>query len=607
MLSRIVDVQKWLRRSSLAGLLIPSTDEFISEFAPPASRRLRWVTGFRGSVGTALILRERAALFLDGRYQLQGAEDTQGTGIVIQPATLPARSAWLRDSLNAPARIGVDPWLHSVIDMSQWRSVAAELGIALEPLTTNPIDELWSANRPVEHRPPIVDYPTVYAGEPYEAKCAALVEYVRASRREALLLADPEDVSWLLNVRAAAEAVKTEVGDLHIVPSCISRALVRRDGCVTWFVERERLAREVLGRGEGVVTLAAPGAIMAAVREAATQGPIGFDPRRTPAALATIIEECGSVCHDDTAARRRWRKHGAEVDAARRAHITDAVAVVRFMAWVVRTVAERRVSEFEAAQVLESFRAERHEYKGASMPMMSASGPSCAQPHYVPRRVASRWLNDHPIFWMDSGGQYLGGSTDNTITLALGVPEPKHVLAHTLVLQGYIALAMTRFPFGTHALRLDTIARQMLWREGMDFPHNTGHGVGNYLNIHEGPLIGREPGPTTTVPLEPGMIVTNEPAYYAPDDFGLRIESHMVVVPSRHEAFLEFETISRLPIDPRLVDFRRLSPPERQWLADYHRLVLRDVEPFVDAASAAWLRDFVQAFVSPTETSAYGQ
>ena len=349
-------------------------------------------------------------------------------------------------------------------------------------------------------------------------------------------------------------------------------------------------------RERDVVKIARPETIAVMLRDIARRGPIGADRRRTPAALASIGEESGRVLHDDTVARHRWRKQGAELQSARHAHVVDAVAVVRFMAWLTRTVAERAVTELEAAQRLEALRSEHPDYKGASMPLMSASGPSGAQPHYVPPLQGGRRLNDHPIYWMDSGGQYFGGTTDNTLTLALGTPEPKHVMAHTLVLRGYIALATARFPIGTQAHRLDTITRLALWREGMDFGHNTGHGVGNYLNIHEGPLIGRDPGPTSSIPLEPGMIVTNEPGYYVPGDFGLRIESHMMVVAAPQPNFLEFDTISRLPIDPRLVDFQRLSTSERQWLTDYHHTVLQDLEPRLDAGSASWLRTLAGVF-----------
>lgn len=603
-MSHVCDIQSWLRSTHLTGLVIPSTDEFLSEFSPPANRRLWWATGFRGSTGMAVILNDAAALFLDGRYLLQGAADAEGTAIAIEPAALASRRAWLKRSLLPGACLGLDPWVHSMPDIAQWRSLAAELGFDLELLAGNPIDPLWSKVRPAGHRPLIVDYPVRCAGETYQAKCVALVEHVKAAGLQALLLADPEDVSWLLNVRAADESLRTEVGDWQIVPSCTSRALVHRAGRVTWFVDEERLSREVLARGEEHVTLAPPDSLVVALRETVRQGPIGADLRRTPAALTASIEEEGKTCADDTAARRRWRKHAAELQLARRAHIVDAAAVVRFMAWLTRTVPARAVSEFEAAQVLEAFRAEHPDYRGASMPLMSASGPSGAQPHYVPHRKGSRNLNDHPIYWMDSGGQYPGGTTDNTLTLALGDPEAKHVLAHTLALQGYIALATASVPVGTAAFRLDTIARQALWREGMDYGTGTGHGVGNYLNIHEGPVISREPGPMTTVPIESGMIISNEPGYYADGDFGVRIESHMIVVASRHPSFVAFETISRLPIDPRLVDFERLSLPERQWLADYHRTVLQDLEPLLDESSAAWLRVLVQTFVRADEALA---
>jgi Xaa-Pro aminopeptidase len=419
-----------------------------------------------------------------------------------------------------------------------------------------------------------------------------------------LLVADPEDVSWLLNVRAAREALQVEVGDWHIVPSCTSRALVHHDGKVTWFVEPSRLDRELVARGQSIVQLAPPAELTQALAETARHGPIGADLRRTPAALTSAISRTGPVRDDDIAARSRWRKHPAEVAAARKAHITDAAAVVKLMAWLVRTVPERIVSEFEAAQKLHELRAEHASYIAPSMPAMSASGLSGAQPHYVPRSDESRRLNDHPIFWMDSGGQYLGGSTDNTITLALGDPEPKHVFAHTLVLQGFIALATARAPTGTYGFRLDPLARQHLWRAGMDYAHGTGHGVGNYLNIHEGPAITREPTVLATVPLEPGMIVTNEPGYYAVGDFGLRIESHMVVAASSHRGFIEFEIISRLPIDPRLVDFAQLTQVERTWLAKYHRQVLADLGSLLDEPTLRWLQDATRTFAKQADERA---
>jgi Xaa-Pro aminopeptidase len=591
------EIRAWLHDADLTGLVIPSTDEFISEFAPPANRRLLWATGFHGSVGAAVILRERAALFVDGRYFVQGRSDTHGADLDVELTALPSRRAWLRRWLRPGARLGFAPELHSVLDVAQWRGLADELSLELRPLAKHPVDELWS-DRPARDERRVDEYAVDYAGESWERKCAALLEHVRRAELQALLVADPEDVSWLLNVRAREiDRAAVDVSAYQIVPACPSRVVLARDGSITWFTDQGQLASNVLAREAGMVTLAAPEALTAALRSTAEGGAVGLDPRRTPASLASIIAERGRVVHDDAVARARWRKHPREIECARRAHAVDAAAVVRFAAWLTASIVDRSISEVEAARKLHAFRSQQADYLGPSMPFMAASGASGAQPHYVPHGDMCRLLNGHPIFWLDSGGHYPGGTTDNTITLALGKPEPKHVLAHTLVLQGYIALARLRMPAGTLALRLDVISRQFLWAEGMDFEHSTGHGVGNYLNIHEGPQIGRDPGPTSLVPIEAGMIVTNEPGYYAPGDFGLRIESHMVVVPAQQAGFLEFETISRLPIDPRLVDFTRLAPVERQWLATYHRLVIADLEPHLDAASLHWLQSFVAPFI----------
>ncbi|MER9670851.1 aminopeptidase P family protein [Mesorhizobium sp. M0203] len=595
------DIQDWLAGSELAGLVIPSTDGFLSEFAPPAERRLRWATGFRGSTGEAVVLREAAALFLVGRYAQQGLADTRGAPLSIEPATLAARRAWLGEALPKNARIGLDPWLYSAADRAEWQSLADELGFFLEVLPESPVDRLWSKDMPSTFSPMAFDHPLSLAGASHAQKCATLAEHLRGQGLEALLVADPEDVSWLLNVRAADEALQTEVGDWHIVPACRSRALVERAGKVTWFVDRRQLAPALLSREVDGIAIMPPDKISEVLAATARRGPVGADLRRTPAALAAVIEANGSIRSDDTVAHNRWRKHAAEIEAARRAHIIDAAAVVRFMTWLAQTVPAQSVTEFEAAERLEALRRGYPQYKGPSMPLMSASGPSGAQPHYVPRREGCGRLNNHPIYWMDSGGQYPGATTDNTLTQVLGRPEPKHVLAHTLVLKGYVALATARFPAGIQGLRLDCIARQALWQEGMDYDHGTGHGVGAFLNIHEGPHIAPKAGVDSTTPIELGMLITNEPGYYAADDFGVRIKSHMVVVAASQAGFAGFDTISRLPIDPKLVDSSRLDAGERRWLADYHRTVLADVGPLLDPVSLEWLSGVAAAFAAAAE------
>lgn len=577
--------------------MLPSTDEFLSEWTPPANRRLRWATGFSGSVGTAVVLRDSAVLFVDGRYLRQAARETDGAKIQVEPSTALARGGWANRFLRGTKPLGVDPWLHSRGEVTAWRELASKSSGTIEILGANPVDNLWSEGRPAPAAPPVVDYPCRHAGAPVRGKCAPLVHRLRSDGLHAVLIADPEDVSWLLNVRSPAGVLNASVGEAPIVPSCFSRALLWRDGNITWFIEEERVPTAVRERlAADQVNLRSPFALLEALKTCAQGCAIGAYLERTPEVLVSAIETHGTVVDIDVVARSRWRKHHDEVACARKAHVTDAVAVIQFLARLSHIVTERTVTECEAAEMLAQLRSEQLSYLGPSMPMMSASGPSGAEPHYVPRGDSCRRLNDHPIYWMDSGGHYPGGTTDNTVTVALSQPNMEHLRAHTLVLKGLIALATARVPVGTCGYQLDVIARQPLWQEGNDYEHGTGHGVGNFLNIHEGPHIGRRLSSRALAPIEAGMIITDEPGYYSPGDFGVRLESHLLVVKSGRRGFLEFETISRLPIDPRLVNFALLSAAELSWLAGYHCTVLQDVGPRLDPNSRVWLQDIVNTF-----------
>jgi Xaa-Pro aminopeptidase len=588
-------VQKWLSESGLSAVVIPSTDEFLNEFPPPANRELAWATGFTGSTGVAVITRDSAALFLDGRYLLQGRQETYGSHIEICPNKVPARRSWLYKNLTSGSRLALESGKHPPHDVQTWRQLAAAVGSELVLIDTGPANDLWNDDRPTQHAPKILDYPLQYAGAPHLEKCQRLREHLKSNGYAALLVADPEDVSWLLNVRAHESALQTKVGEWHVVPVSSSRVLLPAEGPVQWFVDTEQLAPDVLARADGIEILP-PDALAAQLGKQARAAAVALDLRQTPVALTSVVEQVGRVVDDNIVARSRWRKHPNEIEGARRAHIADAIAVIKFMAWLARTVPREPVSELDAARKLEAFRRENPAYKGPSMPLMSASGPNGSLPHYVPSSRTDRLLNDHPLYWMDSGGQYLGGTTDNTIALAVKEPEPKHIAAHTTVLKGYIALATATVPVGIYGFALEVFARQPLWREGMDYATGTGHGVGNFMNIHEGPYLSREPSPLTTAPIEADMILSNEPGYYAVDDFGLRIESHMVSVPARFPGFLQFETVSRFPIDPQLVDFSRLAPAEKRWLADYHRAVWKDVGPHLDGPAFVWLRQLVAKY-----------
>jgi Xaa-Pro aminopeptidase len=595
-MSNLNQLQDRLRTMDCQGILIPSSDEYLSEFAQPSAQRLGWVTGFGGSTGLAVVLVDRAALFVDSRYQSQGVRDTAGLGIEVLDYSETVRFRWLADHLRTGQRLAIDTRLHPHPDVEQILRFTAEYGIVPLEVMQNPIDELWDAARPHAISSTIVDYPVRFAGSPADEKCAKLQRWLKASGAECHLLADPEDAAWLLNVRTHDSLKGTQNG-WHIVPIPLSRVLVET-GKVYWFIERARLEPSLAKRLEGAVDVIDPGEFESILQERCRGKVLSANLPRTPHKYANIATKLGTLRDDPVVSHWRWRKQPNELARAREGHYRDGQAVIRFLAWVQRTVAQRVVTELEAAQKLKELRGEDAEYKGMSMPFMSASGPSGAMAHYIPSEQSNRKLNDHPIYWMDSGAQYYGCSTDNTVCIAVGKPDPRHIRAHTYVVKGFIALARARFPVGTSSIQLDVLARQPLWHAGMDYGHGTGHGVGNFMNIHEGPYMTKRIGHPMAAPMDVGMIVSNEPAYYVDGDFGIRIESHLETVQSQYSGFLEFETISRLPIDPRLIDDSLLTDAEQRWIVDYHRGIRDTYKDCFDQETAAWLNEIVDAYLA---------
>lgn len=581
-------LRDWMRDQRLDAFIAPSTDAYLSEFAPPSERYLNWLTGFTGSTGVAIVARDAAALFTDTRY-IDEARRNVFDGVEVLLAA--ERNAWLQHRLAPSARIAIDPWRHTVADLANWRLGAEAARAQLVIIDDNPLPALRRSNA-AAHAPRIAHYPVEFAGASAEDKISGMIEHVRSAGLGALLVANPEDVSWLFNVRATGPEFQTGAADWHVVPHSVSRALVHAEG-VIWFIDPTRIAAAELNLPHTMVE--PPEALDAALEAFARIGPIGADLSATPAALADVVKRKGALRDDPVLARARWRKHPIEQAAARNIHIHDSAAIVSLLAWL--TQSGDTATEWDAAIKLEEIRRRSPLYVCPSMPAMSASGPNGALPHYTPTPSEARELRDHPIYWLDSGGQYLGGSTDNTVTIALSKPQPKHIHAHTLVLKGLIALSAMHFPAGTSGLALDVIARTPLWRAGLDFGHATGHGVGNHLNIHEGPIIGRIAAPLSLAPLELGMIIANEPAYYAANDFGVRIETHMVVAPSANPGFLSFDTISRLPIDPTLVDFEMITNDEASWLRTYHENVVADLAHVLDRDVRAWLERHVDPFL----------
>lgn len=596
-MSNLDILQLRLQALDFHGILIPSTDEYLSEWTAPHSRRLQWATGFRGSVGLAIAVRARAALFVDSRYTLEARQQVVPNTIEVLAASDESRFSWLANNMAPSERLAIDPRLQSHGEIERWLSFARARGISVIPLQTNPIDELWGVARPPSSSATIYDYATHFAGASAAEKCAQLQEHMAKAGQEVHLLADPEDVAWLLNVRTN-DSHTNPSPDRNIVPIPLSRAIVESKGPVRWFTDSGRIEPALAARLRGHVETVPSSSFDSSLESCSKGRVVGCNLMRTPHRYAEIVITAGTLTDDPFVAHRRWVKHPNEIERAREGHYQDGQAVIRLLAWVQSTVKQRSVTELEVSAKLAEFRSELPGYRGISMPPMSASGPSGALPHYVPSEHSNRVLNDHPVYWLDSGGQYHGCSTDNTVCICVSTPEPRHIRAHTLVVKGFIALTRARFPAGLHSTQLDTLARQFLWREGLDYGHATGHGVGNYMNIHEGPVIRKIPGLPLAGPIEAGMIITNEPAYYAPDDFGIRIESHLVTVPSEQSGFLEFETLSRLPIDPRLIEQSLLTYEELSWLVRYHEELIKSYTGCFDETTQTWLQEILESYLA---------
>lgn len=577
------------------GFLIPSADEYLSEFAQADQKRLRWATGFSGSTGLAAVTRDGASLFLDERYRRAWQARAQAAGLEAHPGDPASLIQWLAAHANRGDRIAFDGRLHAFAHAQSLMALAEAAGLQLIDAGTNPVDALWGEDRPSAIHSQIYDYPPEYAGLTAEEKIGDAQRRLRAAKAEWLLVCDPEDVAWLLNVRTR-DCRRLDADGWHTVPIPLTRALVSAEGKVEWFVDQDRLENALTESLAAHVDVRLPDSFEARVKRCAAGATVLANLRRTSFRHARLVADVGVLRNDESLTQHRWRKHPAEIAGAREVHVRDSAAVIRFMAWLRNAVRDQIVTELDAAGKLEALRTEQIEYLGPSEPFVSASGPSAGDPHYLPSSATNRRLNEHPLYVMDSGGQYLGGTTDNTICLALGPPELRHVQAHTLVVKGWLALARARFPVGLSSSQLDSFARQHLWREGMDFGHGVGHGVGNFMNVHEGPYIMRDPNHPLVSALQAGMIITNEPGYYAADDFGIRVESHLLIRPSERPGFLEFETISHLPIDPLLIDPALLDDDEVEWLADYHTRISRTFSQGLDPCADTWLTEVVDWF-----------
>ncbi|NKB54905.1 MAG: M24 family metallopeptidase [Alphaproteobacteria bacterium] len=580
---RLSALRRELDRRGLAGFVVPRTDEHQGEYVPPCADRLRWLTGFSGSAGMAIVLKDRAAIFVDGRYTLQVRTqvDTGSFDPKHLIETPPAQ--WIADNLSSGGKLGYDPWLHAENAVTTLRKAAEKVGGALVPQPDNPIDAIWEG-QPAAPISPIVPHALEYAGKPAAEKRAEIGVGLEKDGCDAAVLTAPDSIAWLLNVRG---------GDVPRAPMPLSFAIVHKTGAVDWFVDTRKLSPglgEHLGNGVSVESVHAfPEAL-----EALADRTVRADPSSAAALVFDRLKAGGAniAPGEDPCALPKACKNEVEISGAQSAHKRDGVAVSRFLAWLEETAPSGAVTEIEAADKLAAFRNEGELIRDLSFDTISGSGSNGAIVHYKVSEDTDRRMEPGELYLVDSGAQYLDGTTDVTRTIAIGTPTAEMRDRFTRVLKGHIAIATARFPEGTSGAQLDILARHALWDAGLDFDHGTGHGVGSYLSVHEGPhRISKAP---STVALREGMIVSNEPGYYKTDAYGIRIENLVTVVPcaaleGAERKMFAFETLTFAPIDRSLMDLSLLSGAEIDWIDVYHARVFSELSPRMNDEEKEWL------------------
>ncbi len=578
--AHIAQLRDYLRAAQLDGLIVPREDEYQGEYVPACNERLKWATGFGGSAGLAIILDTEAALFVDGRYTLQASSQVDTSVIEVVHSADQRPSDWLKQRQLEGRKIAIDPRLHSLAALRNFEAAISKAGGSLVEVTENPIDTLWQ-NRPANPVGEISVQPADLAGTSIADKLRALVRKLETAGADRLIIAQPENIAWLLNIRGQ---------DVPHTPFVLSYAILSRSGELLWYVDPARLTAAVKSHLADGIKVVAPENLETDLQSMMSEA-IMLDPVTTPAWFASVLKSAKLIEADDPIALPKARKNSAEIDGAEAAHLIDGIALCKFLHWIDAATKSQTISEIDAVQKLEACRAASGQLLDISFDTIAGSGPHGAIVHYRVTETSNRNLQAGDLFLLDSGGQYRGGTTDVTRTILIGDTPPNDAIdCFTTVLRGHIALAMAVFPAGTNGAQLDTLARAPLWEKGWDFDHGTGHGVGSYLSVHEGP---QRISKGSTVPLEPGMIVSNEPGYYRANAFGIRIESLQYVKPadSRGErAMLCFQVMTLAPIDRALIDTKQLAPAERDWLNAYHARVYNKISPHLSRDESAWLK-----------------
>lgn len=568
--------------ASLDALIVPRADEYLGEYIPAHNERLYWLTGFTGSAGVAIVLRDQAALFVDGRYTVQVRDQVDPQLYAFHHLIETPQIPWLLEQLEAGARVGCDPRLHTLAWFQAAESALAAAGMSLVAGADNLVDQCWEG-RPAPVVLPALLLPERFTGESSLSKRTRLGERIARRGANAALIFAPDAVSWLLNIRGT---------DMPQLPVLLSLAILRDTGELDLFVDEARLPDGFSAHVGAGVTVHAEDAIVR-MSGGYTGLKVIADAGAVNASVAQALQAAGAVLvrGEDPVLIPKACKNSVEQAGTRAAHARDAVALVRFLQWLDAQVASgQRHTEATLSDKLYALRSEGEHFHAASFDTISAAGANAAMCHYNHLNGEPAVLPMNSLYLVDSGGQYTDGTTDITRTVAIGEPQAQGKRLFTLVLKGHIALATARFPKGTTGTQLDVLARQYLWEQGYDYDHGTGHGVGVFLSVHEGPQ--RISKAASTVALQPGMIVSNEPGYYRDGVLGIRCENLVLVREVQQQLetpMLEFETISLVPFDRRLIDTAVLDEAEVAWLNAYHARVLATIGPSLAPADFTWL------------------
>jgi Xaa-Pro aminopeptidase len=584
---RLAALREQLKSEKLDGFVVPLTDEHMSEYVGSYAQRLQWLTGFKGSAGSAVVLPEQAAIFVDGRYTLQVRQQVSADDWSYQSVPETSVTDWLRDHAPKGARIGYDPWLHTRDWVKKAKEALATRGAELVPVGENPIDKIW-IDRPEASKAKLVVQPDEYAGQSAAEKRTDIAEWLEKHDADAAVLSALDSIAWAFNVRGQ---------DVTHTPVALAYAIVNKDGTADLFVAEEKVGPDVrqhLGNG---VRLHDRYAFEGALSEFKGKT-VAVDPERAVSAIFDALDKAGAKILPlrDPVVLPKALKNKVEIAGQQAAQTRDGAVIARFLHWIDEEAPKGDVDELGASDRLEALRRENPELRDLSFDSISGAGPNGAIVHYKSSEKTNRKLETGTLYLIDSGGQYVDGTTDITRTVPIGEPTDEMCDRFTRVLKGHIAVATAVFPKGTRGTQLDSFARRPLWDAGLDYAHGTGHGVGSFLAVHEGP---QRIAPVTSSqsggdePLAAGMIISNEPGYYKTGEYGIRIENLVLVVDvhidGEEKEMLGFETLTFAPIDRRLVVKAMLSPEELAWLNAYHRQVLEKIGPSLTGSDRTWL------------------